>query len=365
MESNSNSTANKHILSVTLFVVIIIVIIIIVSWDRIRTSITSYCSMKYNNDTKEYYDVRIPNISLTECGTECTKATNCVGFGFNHSTDKCYMSKKPIIGEPMYSLYSDEYTKLDRRCNKINNILDSKRIDGNTLTENSIYVCSDGENNVATQFQYANMGATSLERVDSTIFDRANSDAMTPTNVKYDTYEIIWPLHKIDLIPISARRKSDELITKNNFGFLESDKEFIGQHVLEHQCVVNVPMFDCLKFCENRKDCTGVEWNESLIEPDETGKYNYFYENVCCPKSTINKIVPRREKFNRGRFYIKKDLKDLINKDNLIFTKADDSIDLKNISDIPYISDVQLQIEVNDPRKQNFSHIRPLYDDLI
>jgi hypothetical protein len=177
-----------------------------------------------DNDSTEHYDGKISGLTITECGTECTKALNCIGFGYKPMTHECFLARKPVIGKPltldnikedriflgyfderaavmnpMYSLYADEYSKLDTRCNKINNILDNKRIDNITLTENSVYMCSDGEINLATQFQYANLGGTSLEKVLPNIYDRANSDIVIPEYVSYETYHIDWPMVKRDL----------------------------------------------------------------------------------------------------------------------------------------------------------------------
>ena len=201
-----------HILYSLLFVILIIIISII----------QNKCTCE--RDKIENYDGKISGLTITECGTECTKALNCIGFGYKPMTRECFLASKPVIGKPLildvikedrmllgdfdenmalmnplYSLYADEYSKLDTRCNKINNILDKERIDGISLTENYIYICSDGENNLATQFQYANLGGTSLENVISNVYDRANSDNIIPDNVSYETYNIDWPTKKIDL----------------------------------------------------------------------------------------------------------------------------------------------------------------------
>ena len=265
-----------------------------------------------NEDILEYYDYEITDISATECGTECTEGINCLGFGYNHKKRKCYLSKTAIIGEPNVGLYKDQYTKLDKRCNKINRLRDSKRIDSNSLIENSIYVCSDGENNIVTEFQYANQGATSLEGIRSTIYDRSNADIALPVNVKYETHEIQWPEKRES--GTSRLEKND----KKKYGFIESNKEFLGQYTLPHQCVVNIPFYDCLKYCENDPECTGTEWNKSLKDFN-----NNISENVCCPKSFIKKIIPRRKEYGMGNFYVKTDLHDILNRDNIVLTKAD------------------------------------------
>jgi hypothetical protein len=211
-----------YILYGLIFVILIIIINII----------QNKCTC--DNDKIEHYDGKMTGLTITECGTECTKAINCVGFGYKPITRECFLAKKPVIGKPltldnikedriflgyfdkmaavmnpMYSLYADEYSKLDTRCNKINNILDNKRVDGITLTENSVYMCSDGESNLATQFQYANLGGTSLEKVTPNVYDRANSDIVVPEYVSYETYHIDWPTKKRNLKQYVGKNKKE------------------------------------------------------------------------------------------------------------------------------------------------------------
>ena len=315
-----------------------------------------------NSDVYEHYDARAIGLTLTECGTECTKALNCVGFGYNHDGGKCYLSKTTIIGQPTNSLYTDEYTKLDRRCNKINRILDNKIIDGNTLTKNSIYGCSDGENNITTRFQYANLGASALDKTKTTVFDRADSDIVTPTDVTYSTYDIDWPKQKEDIKPYTSPNSISNVSKETvepKYAFIESDKEFLGQYMLAHQCIVNVPFYDCLKFCERQPKCAGTEWNKSMIKTD--GENNYLYENVCCPKAIIRKVIPRREIFNRGKFYVKKNINDLKGRDNIVITKTD-------LINEPINNRFELQTSdadnSNDPLSQDTYNVNEIVDNI-
>lgn len=319
-----------------------------------------------SEERKEHYDFEIPNISLTECGTQCTEAINCVGFGYKPIEKTCYLSKTAILGEPMESIYGDQYSKLDRRCNKINRITDDKRVDGNTLTENSIYVCSDGQNNVATEFQYANLGSTSLESTRSTIFDRADSDRLTPVNVKYKVHEIVWPKDKseqkeirLSYVDSGTNGSAKETV----YGFIESDKEFLGQYMLAHQCVVNVPLFDCLKYCEKEPNCAGTEWNKSVIKKSSDGANNYLYENVCCPKAVIKQVIPRRNEFDRGRFYVKQPLQDIMKRDKVVFTKADfkDTVPINKRFDLKMMDFVP---DIYDPQEQDVTTLQSILDPI-
>lgn len=271
-----------------IIILIIIIIIIFISY--------------YQFNTIEKYDSLIENISVIECGTKCTEGENCSAFAYKPTENKCYLSKSSIIGKPNDGVYIDEYSKLDRRCNKINKMIKDKRIDNNQLVQNSIYMCSDGEYGLSTKYQYANLGATSLESVNSTIYDRANFDISTPENTTYDVKQIDFPISKEE-----EKDKNNNLINTNkpirqNYGFMESNNEYLGQYLLGHQCTTNTQLIDCLSYCKNNPKCSGVEWNEKFINN------NKIYNNVCCPKSIIKQIIPRRTKFNNGKFYVKYDI---------------------------------------------------------
>lgn len=354
--------------------VLIVILMISVMLLTITLDERTCCFIGRNNtiikegiDHIEHYDLELPNISLTECGTQCTEGVNCAGFGYKPLEKRCFLSKTAILGQPMESLYSDQYTKLDRRCNKINRITDSSRIDGNTLTQNSVYVCSDGENNTITEFQYANLGATSLDGTRATIFDRADSDRLTPVDVKYEVNQIEWPKEKpkeslISALPLDTIKSSSN--TKDgSYGFIESDKEFLGQYLLAHQCVVNVPFFDCLKYCEKDPNCAGTEWNKSVIKQVSTDNYDYLYENVCCPKTVIKKVIPRRKEFNRGKFYVKRNLDDILKREKIIVTKADfkDSVPINNRFQLKM---TEFKTDTNDQAQQDVSTVRGIIDSL-
>lgn len=347
-------------MNIIFIVLIIILIIVIINIIHTDTSM--------DDNEVEHYDAKISNITLTYCGTECTKGYNCAAFGYNPVGGQCFLAKKAIIGKPLDSLYSDEYTKLDRRCNKINRLTDNIQINGNTLTQNSVYICADGENNVATEFQYANLGATSLEGDKTTIFTGGDvARTSEPENVGYETYEIKWPKVKKDLELLPNNRSPQQTEKQIKYGFVQSDKEFLGQYALAHQCVVNVPLYDCLKYCEGNPQCAGTEWNKGMVKTD--GTTNRLYESVCCPKSIIRQVIPRRNEFNRGKFYVKKDLNDIEKRDRLVITKADFGIDPPTNPrfDLKIVADPDQTPDINDtvdPVPQDATFVNGFYDTI-
>lgn len=342
--------------------ILVIILLLILIWFGYSCSLERLSEKEIEDDI-EGFDGRISNITLTQCGTECTISENCLGFAYKPVISTCYLSKRPILGEPTESPYRSEYSKLDRRCNKINPINDVDYINDLSLTQNSVYVCSDGNNNLNTEFQYANLGASSLETGDTIgrsagggvptkVADRPATAA--PVAVNYDIYDIKYPDPELgplkDLepnfpklvrmndqeirdaqraanIPLPITEREQILISPNltdesgRSAFIESDMEFLGQYLLAHQCVVNVPFYDCIKFCANDPKCAGTEWNKSIIRSD--GKNNYVYENVCCPKQVIKKIIPRRNQFSRGKFYVKTDLDLIKGRDSIMLTRQD------------------------------------------
>jgi hypothetical protein len=266
----------------------------------------------YNlNTIVEGYDASIPNISLTQCGTECTNRMRCVGFGYKPIGGVCYISNSTIFGEPNDKLFSNEYSKLDRRCNKINKITDEDAINSKTLTENSIYMCADGEHNIYTRYQYANYGATSLDKYGTTIFDASDTDIIKPEEIKYY-------LNK-NTIKQDNDYISDFITDPNKikYKFIETSDEIDGSDVPGRQCIVNVSLYDCLSNCKNNDLCVGAEWNKHILLDDNE------YENICCQKSTINNMMPRKEQFKKGKFYIKTKVDNITNDDTIVITNTE------------------------------------------
>ncbi len=298
----------------------------------------------------EGYDAKISNLTEIQCGTECTTGQNCYGFGYKPIEKSCYLANKAILGAPENSLYTDEYSKLDRRCNKINRIKDDDFVDDKSITRNSVYICSDGENNINTEFQYANFGSTSLEDT--------NGNHMAPTTVTYDLHIVDYPTEKKDVEPIGLasynlkKKNQTESKTNNKYGFVESNKEFLGQYLLAHQCVVNVPLYDCLKFCEDNEYCAGTEWNYSLMKVENSDYY--VYEKVCCPKGIIKKIIPRRDKVGRGKFYVKQKIEDMTDRNRVIVSQAD----FNNDQNIP--SNKMFVLSESNPENANIDKVASL-----
>jgi hypothetical protein len=360
------SSTNLGNIKWILIMILVIIIIVICYFDSYGGQ-SRDTNQNYNNYMVEGYDGKISNITLTQCGTECTISENCNAFAYKPVISTCYLSKKALLGEPVESPYQyrSEYSKLDRKCNKINPINDVDFINDLTLTQNSVYVCSDGNSNDNTEFQYANLGASSLETSD-TVGHAAGRGVptkvgdqpavATPVAVNYDLYKIKYPdpeLTKLnDLEPNFPKlvRMNDQEIRnaqKNSAikgskpiterehvlinpalsdesgrsAFIESDMEYLGQYLLGHQCVVNVPLYDCIQFCDNDSKCAGTEWNEAIVRSD--GKNNHVFENVCCPKQVIKKIIPRRNQFNRGKFYVKTGLDKIKARDSIMLTRQD------------------------------------------
>lgn len=332
---------------------IIIIIIYVVCVCEYNDEYDSIDDGKYI----ENYDGRISNITLTECGTECTNGYDCTGFAYKPINNICYLSKTSILGKPEDTKpYHDEYTKLDTRCNKINKMKDSDFINELTLSRNSVYMCSDGENNINNKMQYANLGASaltipahdggSLSR-DGIVNPRGYED-IAPTNVKYDMHDIKWTDGKKELVSTVLDKNIIKNITpKSEHGFVEDDREYLGQYMLSHQCVRDVPLYDCIKYCEDNSKCAGVEWNKSLGNK----------QNICCPKRIIKRIIPRRQQYSNGKFYIKKSIHDIINNDRIIITRVNDKSKI-DISDNRY-NKINVYSNVNDPRQQYNVFVAP------
>ena len=141
----------------------------------------------------EKYETLVRNITDTECGNICTEGRNCMAFAYKHRDHDCYLSREPIFGRPIDPKYSEMYSKLDKRCNKIDSLTDLRLVDMLSLTQNSVYACNDGEVGVGARSQYAMGGHT--------ILDDANDRVQNvPEKVSY---------------PISPIKWNDEMVTKS------------------------------------------------------------------------------------------------------------------------------------------------------
>jgi len=149
---------------------------------------------------KEYYTIKLDDVSLSTCGTICTEGVNCSGFGYKPKKKTCYLSKKSIFGIPYDENYEKDYSKLDKRCNKINKINDDTIFANDIYTRNSVYSCSDGEKNIPNIFQFANYGSTYLNDFENQLL---------PEKVNYDTYYIDWDKKSIQQNKIFVSKTYD------------------------------------------------------------------------------------------------------------------------------------------------------------
>lgn len=252
-----------------------------------------YVIYQLTNPKKEHYDSRISGVSEDDCGKACTIAYGCQGFGYDSEKAKCYISKLPIAGQPSTnSLYSDEYSSGQKRCNKNNPIMpevDQKsNITNYKKLQNTIYSCANNERDSYTLYEIVNGNITPIRK----------SDIKDLSYKPYELNEIEYPKFKKDMELIDIVGDQIEK-NKNYMMFVKDMQEHLGQYLFPYKCVDNVSEKECLDTCVKYDDCTGVEWNPVYIENGKERK------NVCCPKKIIDQIITRRHDFINGRFYTK------------------------------------------------------------
>ena len=322
-----------------IFVILLILVIIL-----IITIVSDY--------NIEHYDVKVDkNInSSSDCGAKCTEVLQCSGFGYNNRNNSCFLSKSPILGKPLEGDYAGKYSNSDTQCNKIYN-LNKKTDDKQQLLNNSIYNCvnhEDGDILDKTRQIGRNKNKKiiidkKIEKVDNNFngldedlsydfddtitFSKYNkksknlTDALNKYNVDTNyAYSNNTKNTKTNYAYSNNTQNTKTNTTKKENSFIEWDNDVLGQYMLKPQCVSNVPFYDCIKHCDNKSNCAGTEWNNSLIK--KINNKDIVYENVCCPKSNITKSVTR-DINNKGKFYIKTDLDYIKNRDKIHLTKAD------------------------------------------
>lgn len=244
-----------------------------------------------NNYNNEYFDARVSDIKIEQCGKICTDVYDCEGFGYDNTTSKCYISKTPIINLPAASsLYVDEYESKQYRCNKIKPIkLDQRNTDPTILRDNQLYMCADDDRGYYDLYKIVN---NTMEKINRGDIDKVNLEPYVMNEIEWPTKEF-----KKDITPNLKTANQNRKI----YTLFEKDKrEFLGQFLFPYKCVSNVSEDECINQCRRYDDCIGTEWNPLYVNN------NIINKNVCCPKKDITEIIDRRDLVENGNFYVKK-----------------------------------------------------------
>lgn len=278
---------------------------------------------KYSKNIKEQFDAKINRVAPDKCGIICTKVGDCVGFSTDTDNNLCYLSKTPILGQPTDSPFSADYSKTAERCNKVAPMLDTEIASSLDFKKNATYVCTPDEvtNNQSLKI-YDNIKKNIGSMID---LPYINVDEYSFENVEWG--KEISLNENPDLI---KNPQADTNVTM----MVEYDDEHLGQYMYHHKCSANISQRDCLKNCLDNQTCVGTEWNhlfvkksnydniinddndDVLLKPELDIAYE-LYRDVCCPKVQIKKVIPRREKFKYGHFY----LKEIIDKEDKKFNE--------------------------------------------
>jgi hypothetical protein len=254
------------------------------------TTIWEYSSTRNNYET---FDVLIKTADINDCANKCSTTYGCWGFTFDdkdQNNKKCYLSKTPISGMPVDSIYSEDFSLGQKTCNKILTIRNEYDIESSRLKLNKLYSCYDNYIGIENLIYYDN---------ETTITNPSDSD-LKKINVKnYNLNYINWPITKKENDKMFFESKNNE-IDYRYITFVEHDDEYLGKYLYNHQCTTEINKFDCLRSCANDNKCHGTEWNPELKINDKK------YHNVCCPKKTIYKVVKRYEDNKNGKYYEKK-----------------------------------------------------------
>lgn len=263
------------------------------------------------NCNLENFDEKISKTTKTNCGIICTKVIGCSGFLAEDKNNLCYLSQSPIIGEPTDSPFKSEYIKTNERCNKIQSVTDIIIATPNDIKNNATYVCTPNEvDNTQTIKIYDNK-----EKIISSGLDLPyiNVDQYSFENIDWKS-SISLNDHKYLVQNIKDN--------PNIIVMTEYNDEHLGQYMYNHKCSSNVSQKDCLNHCLKSDSCVGTEWNhlyvkkirnnttdddgDGFVDNDDNSSTNYeLHRDVCCPKVQIKTIIPRRENFKYGHFYLK------------------------------------------------------------
>jgi len=265
----------------------------------------AYTSMNlYTKHNIEGYDARISGINREMCGKYCTETYGCVGFGFDHRNNRCYLSEKPILFQTASSIYSNEYEVDNYRCNKIDPIRpdlnEIEQLDEELLRMNTIYLCQDDEEDIFKYNKIVNGRIEPLQESDYNV-DTQVSTFPDVLYEEYPIYKINWPVYKKDLDISKIYNKNQNKLNdyvvfqKDNINFYE------GEYLYPYKCVNNISEDVCIRTCNDDEGCVGVEYNPLYVENIDNATYKVNY-NVCCPKKSISKINIRMKPYLNGHF---------------------------------------------------------------
>ena len=247
---------------------------------------------------KENYDARISNVNnIEKCANICSSIYGCGGFAYNSENNKCYVSKYPLTSPSLPSLYSNEFKKSNIYCNKALPIISDISINEDLYVDNKVYNCyTQNAQNLGKKYY-------DINKPEKQIYF---NDLYGLKSEPYNIQNLEWPTEQVDL-------KFDDKFnlqydTKDIYYEADNKNEYLGTYLNPSMCRTDIDQHKCLKDCTLNADCIGVEYNPTYKT----------YKNVCCPKSKIEKKIPRREDKMSGSFYTKQvNLKDYT-KNNII-----------------------------------------------
>ncbi len=234
----------------------------------------------------EHFDARVSDVTIEKCGDMCTKIFGCVGFSYDKTKKKCYLSTNPLVGYPEKSLYADEYRNYFNFCNKpnpIKNVNDMNLPDA--LPKNTIYTCKQGENGLIS------LNSILDEKINKIKFKNPKIEIKD-----YDLKPLYWESiqSKKDIEPNFVTK--NDYLNKISFFDYDNKNEYDGTYMFQDKCINNVPLFDCLGKCAKEDSCVGVEFNPSKNNDN----------NICCPKTHIFNKKKRTKENELGVYYTKK-----------------------------------------------------------
>jgi hypothetical protein len=238
------------------------------------------------NNNKEHYDARISDVdSYEKCANLCSSVYGCSGFAYNPSIYKCYLSKFPLTAPPIPSVFSNEYQSENVYCNKALPILSDASINNDLYVDNKIYDCYKNKAELIGK-KYIDINARERP-IQFNDVQGLKSDPYTIQNLN-------WPKTNYD---IKFDNKLNILYDEQDIYYdIDRANEHVGTYLNPGMCKTDTSLDKCLQDCTNNPDCTGVEYNVNFKN----------YDNVCCPKSKIDKIIKRRHNTKYGSFYTKK-----------------------------------------------------------
>jgi len=193
-------------LELILLIILLITIVVAICYKCVQIKRTRHMY----TEQVEHYDARFTDQTVDDCANFCKTRAGCYGFAFDPKTKTCYPSNKPLIGQPVDSIYLDSYSDNNMVCNKLQTVLQpSKAVPFDERKSNATFTCAEKKGLQPVYYMH-NKGK--LNRIDT-----GQNPDFIPEIDKYEVQFYKWPNNRYDedQLDLLVKNRESQYYTDN------------------------------------------------------------------------------------------------------------------------------------------------------